>query len=68
MKAFAAVGCLLFCVGARAAAPVDVSGKWVTQTEVQGIAINENCVLVQSPDNKLSGTCDTSNGKFKLSG
>jgi hypothetical protein len=68
MKPFAVIGCLLFCVAARAAAPADVSGKWMTQTEVQGIAINETCVLIQTPDNKLSGTCDTSNGKFKLTG
>lgn len=68
MKLVAAVGCLLFCAVLRAAAPADVSGKWVTQTEVQGIAINESCTLVQTPDNKLSGTCDTSSGKFKLTG
>ena len=68
MKLFAAIGCFLFCVGARAAAPADVSGKWMTQTEVQGIAINETCVLVQAADNRLSGTCDTSSGKFKLTG
>jgi hypothetical protein len=65
MKLFAAFGCCVFCVAAHAA---DVSGKWVTQTEVQGIAINESCVLVQSPDNKLSGICETSSGKFKLTG
>ena len=68
MKSFAALGCLLFCAAAHAAAPADVSGKWVTQTEVQGIAINETCMLVQAPDKKLSGTCDTSSGKFKLTG
>lgn len=68
MKLLAALGCLLCCVGASAAAPADVSGKWNTQTEVQGIAINETCILVQAPDNKLSGTCDTSGGKFKLTG
>lgn len=68
MKSLAAMGFVLLCVGAHAAAAPDVSGKWITQTEVQGIAINETCVLVQTPDNKLSGTCDTSGGKFKLTG
>ena len=68
MRLIAAVGCMFFCVVARAAAPADVSGKWITQTEVQGIAINETCILVQAPDHKLSGTCDTSVGKFKLTG
>ena len=68
MKLFAAIICFVFCLAARAAAPADVSGKWMTQTEVQGIAINETCVLLQAPDNKLTGTCDTSGGKFKLSG
>ena len=68
MKLLAAFGCLLFCVAAHAEAAANVSGKWTTQTEVQGIAINETCVLTQSADNKLTGTCDTSGGKFKLSG
>ena len=68
MSSFAAIGCIVFCVAAHASAPADISGKWLTQTEVQGIAINESCVLVQTADNKLSGTCDTSGGKFKLTG
>ena len=68
MKRLAALGCFALCAMAHAAAPADVSGKWNTQTEVQGIAINETCVLSQAPDGKLSGTCDTSGGKFKLTG
>ena len=68
MKLLAAFGCLVFCAAVHAAAPADVSGKWTTQTEVQGIAINETCVLVQAADSKLTGTCDTSSGKFKLTG
>ncbi len=53
---------------AFAAAPANVSGTWLTQTEVQGIAINETCVLNQAADGSLTGTCDTSGGKFKLIG
>ena len=40
----------------------------MTQTEVQGIAINETCVLTQASDGTLTGTCDTSGGKFRLAG
>ena len=68
MKVLTAIGCFVLCAAAHTAAAADVSGKWMTQTEVQGIAINESCVLVQAADNKLSGTCDTSSGKFKLTG
>jgi hypothetical protein len=47
---------------------IDISGTWTTQTEVQGIAVNETCVLAETPEGVLSGTCDTSGGKFKLTG
>lgn len=40
----------------------------MTQTEVQGIAVNETCHLLQATDGKLSGTCETSGGIFKLTG
>lgn len=40
----------------------------MTQTEVQGIAVNETCHMVQSTDGKLTGTCETSGGTFKLTG
>ncbi len=68
MRVFAAVLSLVLCLPAHGIVLQDVSGKWSTQTEVQGIAINETCVLVQAADGKLSGTCDTSGGKFKLTG
>lgn len=68
MRNLGLAAALLVCTPAFAAAPVDVSGTWMTQTEVQGIAINETCVLQQAVDGALSGTCDTSFGKFKLTG
>ncbi|MGI4756995.1 MAG: hypothetical protein ACRYGF_09130, partial [Janthinobacterium lividum] len=58
----------VLCVAARAAAPADISGTWTTQTEVQGIAVNETCHVAQAADGKLSGTCETSGGVFKLTG
>jgi hypothetical protein len=65
--AFAVVACAFAAPAAFAAGP-DVSGTWTTQTEVQGIAVNETCVLVQAADGSLSGNCDTPGGKFKLTG
>ncbi len=53
---------------ACAAAPVNISGTWLTQTEVQGIAINETCMMAEAAEGTLTGTCDTSGGKFKLTG
>lgn len=50
----------------QTAAP-DVSGTWTTQTEVQGIAVNETCELKQA-GTTLTGTCDTSGGKFAVTG
>ncbi len=46
---------------------VDATGTWTVQTEVQGIAINESCALVQS-GGKGTGTCDTSTGKYAVTG
>ncbi len=53
---------------ALAAPPAQIAGTWTTQTEVQGIAVNETCVIAETPDGALSGTCDTSGGKFNLTG
>lgn len=50
-----------------AQAPPSVTGTWSTQTEVQGIAVNETCDLQQTGAD-LTGTCDTPGGKFKLTG
>ena len=68
MFRFAVVAGIAWGMTAFAAAPVNISGTWLTQTEVQGIAINETCVLAQASDGKLSGTCDTSGGKFQVTG
>jgi hypothetical protein len=57
-----------FAAGHAAATPADISGTWTTQTEVQGIAVNETCVIAETADGVLSGTCDTSGGKFPISG
>lgn len=62
------VAALLTCAAAHASAATDVSGTWTTQTEVQGIAVNETCHIVQDAAGKLSGTCETSGGIFKLAG
>ena len=67
MKPLMLVPLFLACSTALAA-PANISGTWLTQTEVQGIAVNETCVLQQTSDGKLSGTCDTSGGKFKVIG
>jgi len=68
MKAWLVLAGLSLGSGAFAAEPANISGTWVTQTEVQGIAVNETCALKQAPDGGLTGTCDTSGGKFKLTG
>lgn len=68
MKYLAAWAALALGPAAFAAVPASISGTWVTQTEVQGIAINETCVLTQAADGGLTGVCDTSGGKFKLTG
>ena len=47
--------------------PSSISGTWTTQTEVQGIAVNETCELTQTGP-ELTGTCDTPGGKFKVTG
>jgi hypothetical protein len=69
MKRLLAVTAVLsFSMTAFAAAPENIAGTWTTQTEVQGIAVNETCVIAETPDGILSGTCDTSGGVFKLTG
>jgi hypothetical protein len=62
----AAVLCLSSLAFAQA--PADISGTWTTQTEVQGIAVNETCHMTQTADGVLGGICETSGGKFKLTG
>jgi hypothetical protein len=69
MKRLLAVAAVLSgSISAFAAAPENIAGTWTTQTEVQGIAVNETCVIAESADGVLSGTCDTSGGKFDLTG
>ena len=59
---------LLVSAPLAASAAVGISGRWLTQTEVQGIAVNETCDLLQAADGSLTGTCETSGGTFKVSG
>lgn len=52
----------------RAVAPdVDVSGTWSISGEVQGVGVEETCTVVQQ-DTVLTGSCDTSTGKYDLKG
>ncbi len=59
---------LLLGMPLAASAAIGISGRWLTQTEVQGIAVNETCDLSQAADGALSGTCETSGGTFKVTG
>ncbi len=62
---------LAFLVGtpAVASAPpdVDLSGSWTIAGDVQGVAVDETCTVVQT-DVALTGSCDTSSGKYDLKG
>lgn len=60
--------CLFLASTMHAQSPSDITGTWTTQTEVQGIAVNETCALKQSAEGVLSGTCDTPGGKFAVTG
>lgn len=55
------VATMLYSMPMLASTASGITGRWLTQTEVQGIAVNETCDLVQAADNTLSGT-------FKLTG
>ncbi len=69
MKRFTVpIALVIFAASALAQAAPDITGTWTTQTEVQGIAVNETCDLHQAADGVLSGTCDTAVGKYKISG
>ena len=59
----------LVAVPAVAAAPrdVDITGSWSISGDVQGVEVVETCNLVQK-DVVLSGSCDTSSGKYDLAG
>ena len=57
-----------YAAAATAVLPADITGRWLTQTEVQGIAVNETCDVVQAKDGSLTGSCETSGGIFKLTG
>ncbi|MEZ2348861.1 hypothetical protein [Terriglobus sp. RCC_193] len=60
--------CLFLASMIHAQSPSDITGTWTTQTEVQGIAVNETCMLKQAADGVVSGTCDTPGGKFAVTG
>ncbi|WP_047496364.1 hypothetical protein [Terriglobus sp. TAA 43] len=59
---------LSLAVSLAAQSQPGITGKWTTQTEVQGIAVNETCMLKQAADGALTGTCDTPGGKFAVTG
>lgn len=50
-----------------AAADVDLSGTWTISGDVQGVGVEETCTVVQQ-DVALTGSCDTSTGKYDLKG
>ncbi|MGI4756415.1 MAG: hypothetical protein ACRYGF_06145 [Janthinobacterium lividum] len=52
---------------ALAPADVDLSGTWTVAGDVQGVAVEETCTLVQQ-DVVLTGSCDTSSGKYDVKG
>ena len=58
----------LVAIPAAAAAPADVTGTWAISGEVQGVAVVETCSLKQSADAKITGSCDTSTGKYDVTG
>jgi hypothetical protein len=56
---------MLMAVPAVAAAPgVDITGTWALAADVQGVSVTETCTLTQSPEGKLTGSCDV-NGMAK---
>ncbi len=66
--ALAAAMPALAATAPRAAAPdVDLSGTWSISGDVQGVGVEETCTVVQQ-DAALSGSCDTSTGKYDLRG
>jgi uncharacterized protein with FMN-binding domain len=68
VKRLAVSSTFLFVAATLSAQTQPITGTWTTQTEVQGIAVNETCVLKQAADGVLTGTCDTPGGKFAISG
>ena len=68
MKYWIAIG-LLLAGPAVAAAPgdVDLNGTWAISGEVSGVAVVETCNLTQK-DTALTGSCDTSTGKYDTTG
>jgi hypothetical protein len=69
MKHWVAVA-FLVAMPALASAPTDanVSGIWTLSAEVQGVTVDETCTLAQTPESKLTGSCDTSTGKYDVTG
>ena len=66
--AFAVAMPALAATAPKAAAPdVDVSGTWSISGDVQGVGVEETCTVVQQ-DVVLSGSCNTSTGKYDLKG
>lgn len=67
MKAIAFA--LLLAAPAVAAMPpdTDISGTWSISGDVQGTGVEETCTIAQQ-DVVLTGSCDTSTGKYDLKG
>lgn len=68
MKYWITAACLLIIpMMAPAQATTDVSGIWTINGEVSGVGVDETCTVVQK-DSTLTGSCDTSTGKYDLKG
>ena len=52
---------------AVAPADVDLNGAWALSGDVQGVSVVETCNFVQK-DAVLTGSCDTSTGKYDTAG
>lgn len=50
-----------------AAPDLDLSGTWSLSGDVQGVGVEETCIVVQQ-EIALTGSCDTSSGKYDLKG
>ncbi len=62
-----AMPALAATVSTTAAPDLDVSGPWNISGDVQGVGVEESCTVVQQ-DVALSGSCNTSTGKYDLKG
>ena len=68
MRAGIALACFM-AMPLLAAVPdeVGVTGTWTLSGEVSGVTVNDTCPLTLK-DPALTGTCDTSTGKYNTTG